>query len=479
MALLAIHSVNAATGCVHLACDVIDHMPSLLTLVIWEALSKLAFIAGWLVLLSYVASMGDLDRKEMTVDDKPLHGIRRRFHYSESEIGMLIVYVIAGIWGVELIGAVSNFAVAYGVTIWYFTECEHDNSKPEVSGAVGRGFLLSMRNHLGSLALGAVLVGPLGLLRTIIAYMVDQGCAAAHSGSISSALCKPFLCCFQCFDRFLVLLSRNAYIEIAIRSENFIPSAVRSVSVLGGEFHEVAILSGMTFVFSFLGTACITVFISVLVFLCTKNLMMFTSDASEWFVASPVFVAVATGLIACMVAVVFMSAFDMIADTVLYCNIVDKSEWSSKPLRPGETPPNYEPSALTRMVHSHGRVHARRAGRKTGETNRGKDSSKAREFSHGQTDPEFSRKATAPSIEGHLPQMQPESPGLGHSPTNAGGSKKQPQPKRASVLERIGEAVFGSGKESTQPVTQVPPEHDPMITRSPREMAGHSGDPAK
>eukprot|EP00746_Dinoflagellata_sp_MGD_P005212 gnl/MRDRNA2_/MRDRNA2_110088_c0_seq1.p1 gnl/MRDRNA2_/MRDRNA2_110088_c0~~gnl/MRDRNA2_/MRDRNA2_110088_c0_seq1.p1 ORF type:complete len:805 (+),score=99.45 gnl/MRDRNA2_/MRDRNA2_110088_c0_seq1:103-2517(+) len=533
VALLAVHSVNAATTCVHLACDVIDHMPSLLSLVVTEALSKLAFTVGWVILFSYVASMGDVERKEMVVDGKPLHGMRRRFNYSDSELYMLIVYVIAGIWGVEFIGAVSSFTTAYGVCVWYFTENESDNTKPEVSGAVGKGLFVSIRNHLGSLALGAVLVGPLGLLRTLIAYMADQGCAAAHSGSVSSVLCKPCVCIFQCFDRFLVLLSRNAYIEIAIHSENFLPSAVRAVSVLGGDFREVSILSGMTFVFSFVGTACITVVVALSVFLCTKNLTVFNSDTSESFVASPAFVGVAAGIVACMVAIVFMRSFDMVADSLLYCNIVDKSERYSRPASSVGISPNYEPSAMTRMIHKHGRMHARRAGQKVdkkapaGQSQVARSQAKTRDAREltGNLD-DFSRRATAPSQEGHIPAMQRETPGLGPSNSTKTSSrdmassspgqgpeqknKKQPEQygsgsgmnrentaESQGFLSRMMSSMTGSSasnasnaspsakalqeQQDAQLAASLAQQHDPMITRTPRESdhMGHSADPAR
>lgn len=436
MILLAMHTLNAATGVVHLACDVIEVMPSLLTLAIMEACSKLAWILGWFVLFSYVASIGDVERKEMKIDGKPLHGIGRRFHYSEEEIAMLIVYVIAGIWGVEVIGAISNFTTAYSVTLWYFTECDNDGVKPEVSSPVGKAFCVSIRNHLGSLSLGAVLIGPLGLLRTIIAYMADQGCAAAHGNQVSSTLCKPCMCCFQCFDRFLVLLSRNAYIEIAVHSDGFLKSAMTSMRVLAGtEFHEIAVLSGMTFVFSFLGTACISVFLGLLAFLCTTTLPWFTADDSAWFVASPVVVSVMTGIIACMVAAVFMSSFDMVADTVLYCTITDRLDEKSRPA--GEPARRYAPSSLLRILHKHGRMQSRHARRTEGGMTAGQ--TQVREISSGRDKDaerarrELNKQPTKPFDEGHAPQMpggtqyNPVTPGAKTRGIDVGQSKKPPE----------------------------------------------------
>jgi len=138
-----------------------------------------------------------------------------------------------------------------------------------------------------------------------------------------------------CLKEILEHLTKNAYIDIAITSNDFCTaarSATMMVLELGG---AMMVLNGATFVFTVFGTILIALGSGAFTYaLSTQG--TFIDNESQFDIANPVapmFVACGIGA---LTALSFMHVFDMTSDTLLYCYGYDLRSGSSAETAPTE-----------------------------------------------------------------------------------------------------------------------------------------------
>ena len=102
---------------------------------------------------------------------------------------------------------------------WFWTFKKSDVSFFILTKSFGR----TIRYHLGSLALGSIIIAVCKMIRLIIEY-IDRK-TKQHNNEV----CKAIICCcrgfFWCLENFLKYLNTNAYIMIAIHGKNFCSGA--------------------------------------------------------------------------------------------------------------------------------------------------------------------------------------------------------------------------------------------------------------
>lgn len=66
--------------------------------------------------------------------------------------------------------------------------------------------------HLGSVALGSLLIALVQLARVILKFL--QSKLKGAQSDMAQCLLKACQCCLYCFEKFLAYLTRNAFIEV-------------------------------------------------------------------------------------------------------------------------------------------------------------------------------------------------------------------------------------------------------------------------
>lgn len=79
------------------------------------------------------------------------------------------------------------------------------------------GYLFNF--HLGTVALGSMLIAIVQLIRIIFKAITST--VKDPKNDVTRALYKAFSCCIYCLEKILVYLTRNAYIEVGERAEWF------------------------------------------------------------------------------------------------------------------------------------------------------------------------------------------------------------------------------------------------------------------
>lgn len=108
------------------------------------------------IYISYIYSVGEVRPNP----ESPLASIKwdKNIKYS------LIYFLFAGLWIGAFIMALCQFVIASSCSIWYWAQ--EQTHKP-ISRSVYRAF----RYHLGSLALGSLLLAIIQMIRLILAYI--------------------------------------------------------------------------------------------------------------------------------------------------------------------------------------------------------------------------------------------------------------------------------------------------------------------
>mmetsp|Transcript_113965 Transcript_113965/g.302883 ORF Transcript_113965/g.302883 Transcript_113965/m.302883 type:complete len:627 (-) Transcript_113965:171-2051(-) len=327
------HSIAAASACAEVACDAMFEMPSLLVAPVVKALVKglLCFILLYGFLLLYSTA---------SISEQGGDGITRSFEFKPKQYYMMLFYMVASFWILAFVSALYQFVIAYATAEYYFTPYDHDDEKDVGCCVLCEGLHIGLLYHTGSLAFGSLLIALLQTFQKVIEYAEAKNEETANSQVVKILLCCC-ACCVNCCKDTIQFINKNAYIDMAITSHNFCDAAKQAVEMiieLGG---AMAILNGATYVFTFFGTALITLACGALAYVAAAH-GAFADAESVSTLGCPLAPMVVSMLLGCLVALDFMNVFDMVSDTLLYCYGTDLHSGKG-----GYT----APAALKELVH--------------------------------------------------------------------------------------------------------------------------------
>jgi solute carrier family 44 protein 1 (choline transporter-like protein) len=130
------------------------------------------------------------------------------------------VYFIGLIWTCEFIMGCQQMVIAGAVAHWFYRHKYKDNSH------VSYSICKLIKYHLGSVAIGSLLITIFKVPRLIMMYLHEKLKTNSDKGSECAACClKCCICCFYCLEKFIRYLNHNAYTVIAIDGVNFCSAA--------------------------------------------------------------------------------------------------------------------------------------------------------------------------------------------------------------------------------------------------------------
>jgi len=334
-------SVHVAAEAAEVACEAIFEMPTMLLLPATKAVLK-AFLAGALLYgFLLLWSLGSIEVQEpAALHDALSNGSLSGWHPSaltNSSAGsvphvthtlqqkwLLLFYMLTAYWILSFVTALYQFVVAYTIATYYFAPPEHDESghptdEKDVEGCCTmlEGLHVGLCCHTGSLAFGSFIIAMFHVIQKIIEYAELKNKEAGDNKLVACILCMCS-CCINMMKNVVGFINKNAYIDMAITSNNFCEAAKRSLQTIIEIGSAMAILNGATYVFTIFGTLFITIACSLLVYYAT-GFNPFADATSSLYVADPLAAVVVASFIAFLVAMTFMDIFDMASDTLLYC----------------------------------------------------------------------------------------------------------------------------------------------------------------
>jgi hypothetical protein len=339
----ACNAINTACACVEAACDAIVAMPCMLLWPLIEMTLKVILFTTLIGLFTFLVSAGDMTTKTFNnaVTGTEVYGLRRSFEYEENTQYMIFYYIFGIFWVMELANALGQYTLSHNVVRWYYTPKDDKGNKAHNWFGLLVGFGTGCTVHLGSLALGSFCIAVFRVAR-LICWAIEK--QAQHEGNVVlKILARVIGCCLDCFRKFFEFMNKNAYIDIAITSNNFCGAGRDVMGFLATQGATIAILNGACTIFSIGGMMLISGLTSYGTYMAAIKADRWADDSSPHHVQSPRFVAIVTFIFGLFIAAAFMVIFDHTADTLLYTYCYNKNKGHN-------TVGKYAPASLAKLV---------------------------------------------------------------------------------------------------------------------------------
>ena len=287
-------------------------------------------LIGWIAAAFCVSSIGTIQVDSIASQTKTIV-------WADSTYYMMYFMIFGIVWLLAFVIAVNEFVIIVSAVTWYYS----DKTVPDDDGIPGDsdvwyGFKWAFKYHMGSIALGSLMLACIWIIRAIMEYIGKKMQDASGDNGCTKCLVSCMRCCIACFDRFIRFVNRNAYIYIAITSNSFCSSAIDSFIMVLKNSAKFAFVDGIADVFMFLAKFLIS---------------GLTTFVSYWLlkamatVESPFLALLCIFVLTWVISSVFIAIFDTGSNTILQCYLLDKEIASYE----GLADPDHIPPTMTKF----------------------------------------------------------------------------------------------------------------------------------
>ncbi len=128
--------------------------------------------------------------------------------------GLQIYYLFGLLWTYNFIIACGQIVIAGSIGAWYWTR---DKKSFLPKGMIARSIYRLARYHLGTAALGSLILGVVQFIKLTILAAQQQ--AKKSKNRVAQHLLTCLTCLVSCCETVITYLSKNAYIEVSARFE--------------------------------------------------------------------------------------------------------------------------------------------------------------------------------------------------------------------------------------------------------------------
>lgn len=246
-------------------------------------------------------------------------------------IGAELFNLFMFLWTAGFIHAILFQTIAFCAVFWYWS-VPGDDKKPEAG--VSAAFGLVMKNHLGSLAIGSLIIAIISMARILLCFLEKH--LDKYKDKSDALKCCLYCaeCLLACFHRVVKFVNKNAYIVQAMTGEGFLDSAKHALSLLLNNAVSVAAVSVIGEWVCMFGKIFITSIVTIIAYYILKG-------EQNNFMVTLIIVVIVTYFITC----VFINVFHVCIDTVLLSYCYDLGEHD------GQGKPYFFPSDLAKHVN--------------------------------------------------------------------------------------------------------------------------------
>eukprot|EP01012_Entosiphon_sulcatum_P003724 TRINITY_DN11298_c0_g1_i1.p1 TRINITY_DN11298_c0_g1~~TRINITY_DN11298_c0_g1_i1.p1 ORF type:complete len:665 (-),score=119.59 TRINITY_DN11298_c0_g1_i1:201-2195(-) len=338
---IAIEIVKEASKCLSAARSMV-----LVTPVSFAFLCLLT--AWWVAIGVFIQGIGNIEDIDFHIEEvlnstgsTVINATSFKYKYFQKKDGILamqIYNIFAFFWSMHFILALGYFTIVSTVVSWYFSaRCGQEKSVALT--VVAQSFWRGVRYHLGSLMFGSLIIAIIQTVRFVLNFMMKKLEPFKSSAASKFILCI-INCLFNCLERIINFINRNAYIMVAIRGKGFCQSAAEALKLLVANIIRV---SCTNFISSFVLFLCKGVILISNLYLASKLLDTSIATGPVDSGLFPLF------LIACItfsVATMFLNLFDDCIDALLLCFFLDSSQDGD----------HYMPEALAKLVGKYEKI---------------------------------------------------------------------------------------------------------------------------
>ncbi|XP_022698664.1 CTL-like protein 2 isoform X4 [Varroa jacobsoni] len=193
-----------------------------------------------------------------------------------------------------------------------------------------------VRYHLGTLALGSLVITILGLVKAAVEKFQHKA-RKVNSSSCMKTLLRCCVCCLWLLTKSLIYVNKNAYIMVAMYGKSFCYSASKTFNLIVSNILRALIVTKVTNFIIFIAKVTTTISISAITFfiLHREDIRSGLELKEPKYIAAPV-AAVALSsyvLISC-----FFNVYNNVIDTLFLCFLEDTNQNDGSRERPYRMP---------------------------------------------------------------------------------------------------------------------------------------------
>lgn len=239
------------------------------------------------------------------------------FEQDDRMKGLFFYYLLGFIWVTQFILSCERFTISSAVALWYFTR-----DKTLLNSPVSTSIFRLIRYHLGSLALGSLVIAFVILIRWILTFI--EGRLKGKENFIAKFLLKCLICCLYCFEKILKFINSNAYIEIAIHGYGFCKAARTAFLVIVSNALRVAAINCVGDFVLFLAKVATVAVVAVV------GIELFRDKPEIHYVWLPITIAC---IAVYFIVSCFLGVYEMTIDAIFICFVedCDMNDGVSKP----------------------------------------------------------------------------------------------------------------------------------------------------
>jgi choline transporter-like protein 2/4/5 len=232
-------------------------------------------------------------------------------------------------WMNNFIQGIAQMTICGSFAAWYWTETDKDTGtkgnmykdKFPVIASLWR----TIRYHLGTVALGSLIIAICQFLRVVLGYLDEKSKKAQQKNICVKIIFKCLGCFLACFEKCVKYITRKAYIVTAIKGSNFCSSGMTV-------FHLLMSHGGLIGITNVIASAVIIMGKCLIITVCTIiGYWVFTTfpdflTGGALHLQQVVFPTLLVALLSWMIADGFLQVYDMGIDTILISFLFDLKE---------------------------------------------------------------------------------------------------------------------------------------------------------
>jgi Plasma-membrane choline transporter. len=172
-------------------------------------------------------------------------------------VGLVVAFVVVfTLWQNAFVSALSQFMIAHACGEWYFAPFDSRGKKVLRHSLTARAASVGIWYHTGTLAFGSLIVGVAGLLHWLLTWAREHDPNRERNG-VQACLCAVNRWALALVDGFLTLISKQAYIQVALLGCGFVHAMKVALAVQIRHPVKLGIIHSVSEVLRFLGTVTV------------------------------------------------------------------------------------------------------------------------------------------------------------------------------------------------------------------------------
>jgi len=289
----------------------------------------LGYLTFWILVLLYIYSVQNEKEGDVPSSLTGLYAVTTTFKYYEFDGAMqdaIVWHFLTLFYMVQVIIYFGFMVLAGAIADWYFSEWNNAtthkvrgyNTAELSHSPIMESFWRTLRFHMGSLALGALVITVIRVVRAIVTYVEAKTKGAQNP--VTKMLFCVFQCCLKCCQCLFDRISKEGFVWTTVYGTAYCYSSFQALKMLLHNVGTAALVEGVSHWTELFGRMAIAslntgfaVFLMYYVPYYQNNLSTF------------LFPAVIIFTISWMVASFFMMVLQVAVDTVFLCYLIDET----------------------------------------------------------------------------------------------------------------------------------------------------------